>query len=87
MSAVFSDLDECHTNKTLCTQPAVCYNTYGGYRCVCNGTDMNNAQSCILGKIIKRKSSFPLFQLFPSVILATILKEKMLILEAAFLKL
>ncbi|KAK3554796.1 hypothetical protein QTP70_033490, partial [Hemibagrus guttatus] len=47
-SAYVGDLDECNTNETLCTQPAVCYNTYGGYRCVCNGTDMNKLQSCIL---------------------------------------
>ncbi|XP_058241182.1 mucin-like protein [Hemibagrus wyckioides] len=47
-SAYVGDLDECHANETLCTQPAVCYNTYGGYRCVCNGTDMNKLQSCIL---------------------------------------
>ncbi|XP_060727479.1 mucin-like protein [Tachysurus vachellii] len=56
-SAYVGDLDECHTNKTLCTQPAVCYNTYGGYRCVCNGTDMNNEQSCILERDGLNKSS------------------------------
>ncbi|XP_026791522.3 mucin-like protein isoform X2 [Pangasianodon hypophthalmus] len=47
-SAYVGDLDECYSNETVCTHPAVCYNTYGGYRCVCNGTDMKESQSCIL---------------------------------------
>ncbi|TSK42144.1 Fibrillin-1 [Bagarius yarrelli] len=46
-SAYVGDLDECQINETFCTPPDVCYNTYGGYRCVCNSADINNAQSCI----------------------------------------
>ncbi|XP_031434910.1 mucin-4-like [Clupea harengus] len=42
------DLDECKANEAGCVPPAVCSNTYGGYRCVCNGTDMEVAQSCVL---------------------------------------
>ncbi|KAM9477472.1 mucin-like protein [Clarias gariepinus] len=49
-SAYVGDLDECHANETLCTHPAVCHNTYGGYRCVCNGTDIKEVQSCILDR-------------------------------------
>uniref|UniRef100_W5KAE5 Si:ch73-105b23.6 n=1 Tax=Astyanax mexicanus TaxID=7994 RepID=W5KAE5_ASTMX len=48
ITAAYVDLNECKGNETLCTSPAVCYNTYGGYRCVCNGTDLKEAQSCIL---------------------------------------
>ncbi|XP_066536237.1 mucin-like protein [Hoplias malabaricus] len=44
------DLDECKTNNTLCKNPAVCSNTYGGYRCVCNGTDVKETQTCILDR-------------------------------------
>ncbi|KAL6487444.1 hypothetical protein MHYP_G00040700 [Metynnis hypsauchen] len=49
-TAYVEDLDECKGNETLCTKPAVCSNTYGGYRCVCNGTDLKEAQSCILDR-------------------------------------
>lgn len=34
----------------MCVKPALCANTYGGYRCVCNGTDVDETQSCILGE-------------------------------------
>ncbi|KAI7806067.1 hypothetical protein IRJ41_025875, partial [Triplophysa rosa] len=49
-SAYVEDLDECKTNEAVCSKPAQCVNTYGGYRCVCNGTDLKEIQSCILGK-------------------------------------
>ncbi|XP_018550110.2 uncharacterized protein si:ch73-105b23.6 [Lates calcarifer] len=47
------DLDECKAKEVVCAQPALCANTYGGYRCVCNGTDMDETQSCVLerGKV------------------------------------
>ncbi|XP_073669018.1 uncharacterized protein [Paramisgurnus dabryanus] len=47
-SAYVDDLDECETNEADCLKPALCVNTYGGYRCVCNGTDLIYAQSCVL---------------------------------------
>ncbi|XP_017318641.1 fibrillin-2 isoform X1 [Ictalurus punctatus] len=56
-SVYVGDLDECHTNESVCTHPAVCYNTYGGYRCVCNGTDIKEAQSCILDWDVHNKPS------------------------------
>ncbi|KAL4641211.1 mucin-like protein [Arapaima gigas] len=44
------DLDECMAKEAICHKPALCANTYGGYRCVCNGTlDVDEIQSCILG--------------------------------------
>ncbi|XP_041922108.1 mucin-like protein isoform X4 [Alosa sapidissima] len=43
------DLDECKAKEAMCVPPAVCSNTYGGYRCVCNGTDME-AQTCVLDR-------------------------------------
>ncbi|XP_048126330.1 fibrillin-1 [Alosa alosa] len=43
------DLDECKAKEARCVPPAVCSNTYGGYRCVCNGTDME-AQTCVLDR-------------------------------------
>ncbi|XP_076141885.1 uncharacterized protein LOC143124336 isoform X2 [Alosa pseudoharengus] len=43
------DLDECKANEAMCVPPAVCSNTYGGYRCVCNGTDME-VQTCVLDR-------------------------------------
>lgn len=49
-----TDLDECKSNINVCPQPSVCYNTYGGYRCVCNGTDLKESQSCTSGKIYGR---------------------------------
>ncbi|XP_056904232.1 neurogenic locus Notch protein-like [Takifugu flavidus] len=43
------DLDECKTKEAVCVKPALCANTYGGYRCVCNGTtDVDKTQSCVL---------------------------------------
>ncbi|XP_067277091.1 uncharacterized protein si:ch73-105b23.6 [Pseudorasbora parva] len=46
-SAYVEDLDECKTNEHPCSKTAQCVNTYGGYRCVCNGTDLNkDSQSC-----------------------------------------
>ncbi|KAG5831344.1 hypothetical protein ANANG_G00302770 [Anguilla anguilla] len=50
-NADVGDLDECTTMEVVCVKPARCANTYGGYRCVCNGTtDVDEAQSCILDK-------------------------------------
>ncbi|XP_051773809.1 mucin-like protein [Ctenopharyngodon idella] len=46
-SAYVEDLDECKTNEAPCSKTAQCVNTYGGYRCVCNGTDLKKeSQSC-----------------------------------------
>ncbi|KAK7901518.1 hypothetical protein WMY93_018287 [Mugilogobius chulae] len=36
-SVKVEDLDECATKVAVCKEPSVCKNTYGGYRCVCNG--------------------------------------------------
>ncbi|TNN66489.1 Fibrillin-1 [Liparis tanakae] len=45
------DLDECKAKEAMCVHPALCSNTYGGYRCVCNGTtDVDETQSCILNR-------------------------------------
>ncbi|XP_057703561.1 fibrillin-3 [Corythoichthys intestinalis] len=45
------DLDECQANEAACVYPAVCTNTYGGYRCVCNGTtDVDESQSCVFAE-------------------------------------
>ncbi|XP_077470036.1 mucin-like protein [Stigmatopora argus] len=44
-----ADLDECQAKEVACVYPALCTNTYGGYRCVCNGTtDVDESQSCVL---------------------------------------
>ncbi|KAM8851962.1 mucin-like protein [Synchiropus picturatus] len=44
-----NDLDECEAKEAACVRPASCINTYGGYRCVCNGTtDVDESQSCVL---------------------------------------
>lgn len=47
-----ADLDECGASERVCVQPALCANTYGGYRCVCNGTEVYANQSCVLGEQI-----------------------------------
>uniref|UniRef100_A0A3B3IFZ7 Si:ch73-105b23.6 n=1 Tax=Oryzias latipes TaxID=8090 RepID=A0A3B3IFZ7_ORYLA len=40
------DLDECKAREVMCVYPALCSNTYGSYRCVCNGsTDVEESQS------------------------------------------
>ncbi|XP_029306046.1 uncharacterized protein LOC115020232 [Cottoperca gobio] len=45
------DLDECKAKEAECVYPALCANTYGGYRCVCNGTtDVDKTQSCVLDR-------------------------------------
>ncbi|CAJ1066921.1 fibrillin-1 [Xyrichtys novacula] len=45
------DLDECKAKATVCVLPALCTNTYGGYRCICNGTtDVDETQSCVLDR-------------------------------------
>ncbi|CAL8362156.1 unnamed protein product [Boreogadus saida] len=44
------DLDECTAKEAACVWPALCANTYGGYRCVCNGTtEVDESQACVLG--------------------------------------
>nr|XP_017214421.2 mucin-like protein isoform X2 [Danio rerio] len=46
-SASVEDLDECKTDEGPCSKTAQCVNTYGGYRCLCNGTDLKEeSQSC-----------------------------------------
>lgn len=46
-----TDLDECKAKEAKCVSSAKCINTYGGYRCVCNGTaDVDGSQSCIICK-------------------------------------
>ncbi|KAG7512991.1 mucin isoform X2 [Solea senegalensis] len=42
------DVDECKSKEAACIHPALCVNTYGGYRCVCNGTDVDESQPCVL---------------------------------------
>ncbi|XP_062319853.1 fibrillin-3-like [Osmerus eperlanus] len=37
-TADVGDLDECQAKEAVCEFPALCANTYGGYRCMCNGT-------------------------------------------------
>ncbi|XP_074501535.1 uncharacterized protein LOC141773590 [Sebastes fasciatus] len=45
------DLDECKAKEAACVHPALCTNTYGGYRCVCNGTtDVDETQSCVFDR-------------------------------------
>ncbi|XP_047458169.1 fibrillin-1 [Mugil cephalus] len=45
------DLDECKAKEAVCVYPALCSNTYGSYRCVCNGTtDVDETQSCVIGR-------------------------------------
>ncbi|XP_034537476.1 mucin-like protein [Notolabrus celidotus] len=45
------DLDECKAKEAMCVLPALCTNTYGGYRCICNGTtDVDETQSCVLDR-------------------------------------
>ncbi|KAM9727935.1 uncharacterized protein ACNS7B_018224 isoform 2-T2 [Menidia menidia] len=45
------DLDECKSKEAACVYPALCANTYGGYRCVCNGTtDVSEKQSCVIDR-------------------------------------
>ncbi|XP_034040284.1 fibrillin-2 [Thalassophryne amazonica] len=46
-AAEVGDLNECETKEVVCTPPAFCSNTYGGYRCVCKGTaDVDENQAC-----------------------------------------
>ncbi|XP_049457035.1 mucin-like protein [Epinephelus fuscoguttatus] len=50
-SVEVDDLDECKAKEAVCVHPALCANTYGGYRCVCNGTtDVDETQSCVLDR-------------------------------------
>uniref|UniRef100_A0A3Q1BQA9 Uncharacterized protein n=1 Tax=Amphiprion ocellaris TaxID=80972 RepID=A0A3Q1BQA9_AMPOC len=45
------DLDECKAKEAACVHPAQCTNTYGGHRCVCNGTaDVDKTQSCLIDR-------------------------------------
>ncbi|XP_023819492.2 uncharacterized protein LOC101155537 isoform X2 [Oryzias latipes] len=55
------DLDECKAREVMCVYPALCSNTYGSYRCVCNGsTDVEESQSCVIdtGKVIQTNKDF-----------------------------
>ncbi|KAM8738329.1 mucin-like protein [Acanthopagrus schlegelii] len=50
-SVEVDDLDECKAKEAACVHPALCANTYGGYRCVCNGTtDVDESQSCVIDR-------------------------------------
>uniref|UniRef100_A0A3Q3J623 Uncharacterized protein n=1 Tax=Monopterus albus TaxID=43700 RepID=A0A3Q3J623_MONAL len=42
--AIEVDVDECKAKESVCVPPAICTNTYGGYRCICNGTDVDETQ-------------------------------------------
>ncbi|XP_045927345.1 mucin-like protein [Micropterus dolomieu] len=45
------DLDECTAKEAVCVHSALCTNTYGGYRCVCNDTtEVDDTQSCLSGE-------------------------------------
>lgn len=56
-----TDLDECKSNMTnVCPSFALCTNTYGSYRCFCNGTEVYGNQSCILGE------SLNIFPIYPA---------------------
>ncbi|KAF6735252.1 Fibrillin-1 [Oryzias melastigma] len=51
------DLDECKAKIQPCASPALCFNTYGSYRCICNGsTDVEESQSCVIdtGKVFQQ---------------------------------
>lgn len=60
LSLFCPDLDECKADVAKCKSPALCVNTYGSYRCICNSTtDMDQAQECILGEHSKLSSLKP----------------------------
>nr|XP_014348451.1 PREDICTED: mucin-like protein [Latimeria chalumnae] len=40
------DLDECASKEAKCSEAALCENTYGGYKCVCNTSINMESQSC-----------------------------------------
>ncbi|XP_055358339.1 mucin-like protein isoform X2 [Betta splendens] len=74
------DLDECKASERVCVQPALCYNTYGGYRCVCNGTEVYANQSCILDK---DKATVPTTDLIRGLVLGIGIPLLLLLLLAA----
>uniref|UniRef100_A0A3Q1EUP3 Si:ch73-105b23.6 n=1 Tax=Acanthochromis polyacanthus TaxID=80966 RepID=A0A3Q1EUP3_9TELE len=64
-------LDECKAKEVACVHPAQCKNTYGGYRCVCNGTaDVEKTQSCLIVLGLVLGIGIPLFLLLLLLVLA-----------------
>ncbi|MEQ2232453.1 hypothetical protein ILYODFUR_011547 [Ilyodon furcidens] len=52
------DLDECKAKEAGCDTYAMCINTYGGYRCVCDDTaNLDGSQSCIYERSETRDSN------------------------------
>ncbi|KAJ8014227.1 hypothetical protein DPEC_G00038060 [Dallia pectoralis] len=62
-TAEVRDLDECLLNQTVCRQPSVCANTYGGYKCVCNGTVDADPQACIFDKGVGNTTELSVVQM------------------------
>ncbi|KAM4770876.1 uncharacterized protein WCC33_002646 [Rhinophrynus dorsalis] len=46
-TASVEDVNECESNEHNCSNTALCENTYGGYKCVCNGSMKLEANNCI----------------------------------------
>ena len=44
---VFLDDDECFINAHMCSEPAVCTNTIGGYSCSCRRGYEGDGFNCI----------------------------------------
>ncbi|XP_078413338.1 mucin-like protein isoform X2 [Cetorhinus maximus] len=45
-SVSVEDLNECISGETNCHGTALCENTYGGFKCICNGNAEMESQSC-----------------------------------------
>ncbi|KAM9316830.1 uncharacterized protein PAF06_007921 [Gastrophryne carolinensis] len=46
-AASVEDVDECANEEHSCSQTALCENTYGGYRCVCNSSMKLEGNNCV----------------------------------------
>lgn len=42
----FTDLNECVSGEAVCHGTALCENTYGGFKCICNGSVQLESQTC-----------------------------------------
>ncbi|XP_072906741.1 mucin-4 isoform X2 [Hemitrygon akajei] len=52
------DLNECAGGEAVCRGAALCKNTYGGYKCICNGSAELESQTCYSNATVTTGSKY-----------------------------
>ncbi|XP_032882267.1 mucin-like protein [Amblyraja radiata] len=59
------DLNECVSGEAVCHGTALCENTYGGFKCICNGSAQLESQTCYIQASEYLSSSLTFMPLHP----------------------